>query len=285
MTLFSMTIMQGVFSYIGTTEEFRRFFGRHDKIGTPSRMALLSSILIRGKRRLERRKMRLIFIHGSGGHGDVWYYQKQHFLQADTPALPGHPQGKPYDSVEGYTNWLKEYIKARGYKDVVLAGHSLGSAIVITYALNYPQDLKGLILIGGGARLRVLPASLEELKAAINNPVPWQKTLPDRLKLVEPSIANMVIKKQIEIGPAVRLNDMLCCDKFDYIDKISQIKVPTLALCGSMDEMTPVKYTKFLASRIPGAKEVVIEGGTHFVFLEKPKEVNKAIEDFIKGLK
>lgn len=229
--------------------------------------------------------MQLVFIPGSGSPADVWHYQKLHFPQADTLSLPGHPQGKPCNSVEGYVGWLKDYIRSRGYSDVVLAGHSLGSGVAIVYALSYPQDLKGLILIGGGARLRVLPASIDELKTAIGNPIPWQKTLPDRLKLVEPSIANMVVKKQIEIGPAVRLNDMLCCDKFDYIEKISQIKVPTLVLCGSQDEMTPVKYTRFLAAKIPGAKEVVIEGGTHFVFLEKPDEVNRAIEEFINSLK
>jgi pimeloyl-ACP methyl ester carboxylesterase len=65
------------------------------------------------------------------------------------------------------------------------------------------------------------------------------------------------------------------------MDRIDQIKIPTLALCGDQDIMTPPKYSHFLAGRMPKAKAVVIEGGTHMVFAEKPDEVNRAIDDFI----
>ena len=43
----------------------------------------------------------------------------------------------------------------------IIAGHSLGGAIALTMALEYGDELGGLILIGTGARLRVLPATLE----------------------------------------------------------------------------------------------------------------------------
>jgi pimeloyl-ACP methyl ester carboxylesterase len=48
--------------------------------------------------------------------------------------------------------------------------------------------------------------------------------------------------------------------------------------------MTPPKYTKYLVDRIEGARAVIISGATHMVFAEKPEEVNKAIEDFLKSL-
>ncbi len=84
--------------------------------------------------------------------------------------------------------------------------------------------------------------------------------------------------------PPVFLNDMLCCDRFDIMDQVHEIKLPTLAICGSEDIMTPPKYTKYLASKIEGARYVIIEGGTHMVFAEQPEVVNKAIEDFLNGL-
>jgi pimeloyl-ACP methyl ester carboxylesterase len=49
--------------------------------------------------------------------------------------------------------------------------------------------------------------------------------------------------------------------------------------------MTPVKYANYLADKIAGSVMVVIDGGTHSVFLEKPKEVNQAIENFLAKLK
>jgi pimeloyl-ACP methyl ester carboxylesterase len=39
-----------------------------------------------------------------------------------------------------------------------------------------------------------------------------------------------------------------------------------------------------LANKIAAAKLVVIESGSHFVFMEKPEEVNRAIEEFLRGL-
>ena len=67
-------------------------------------------------------------------------------------------------------------------------------------------------------------------------------------------------------------------------DKVNAISLPTLLICGSEDEMTPVKYTNYLADKIEGAKQVIIPGSTHFVYMEKPSEVNQAIEEFLARL-
>jgi pimeloyl-ACP methyl ester carboxylesterase len=57
-----------------------------------------------------------------------------------------------------------------------------------------------------------------------------------------------------------------------------------LVICGTEDDMTPVKYSQYLANKIIGSRLVIMEGGTHHCFLEKPEEVNKVIEDFLKDL-
>jgi len=101
--------------------------------------------------------MRIIFVHGSGAYGDIWRYQTDYFPDSDAVNLPGHPNGQTLNSVEECADWLRKYIKGRGYKDVVLAGHSFGGAIALMYALRYPQELKGIIIIGSGARLRSSP--------------------------------------------------------------------------------------------------------------------------------
>jgi len=68
------------------------------------------------------------------------------------------------------------------------------------------------------------------------------------------------------------------------MDKVNQVAVPTLVICGTEDDMTPVKYSQYLVNKIIGAKLVVIEGGPHHCFLEKPLEVNRAIGKFLKSL-
>jgi pimeloyl-ACP methyl ester carboxylesterase len=48
--------------------------------------------------------------------------------------------------------------------------------------------------------------------------------------------------------------------------------------------MTPPKYSHYLVDNMKTARAVIIEGGTHFVFAEKPEQVNQAISDFLKTL-
>jgi len=229
--------------------------------------------------------MKLIFIHGAGNTGLVWHYQTEYFAASDAISLPGHPQGKPCTSVDDYAEWLHRYVQDRGYSQPVLVGHSMGGAVAQTYALKYPEDVKGLILVGTGARLRVMPDFLKLLEDGIDAPAEWLKNIVEPLySRVAPEVREKVINGVVNVGAAVQLNDFRCCDKFDIMDKVNQVAVPTLVICGTEDDMTPVKYSQYLVNKIIGAKLVVIEGGSHHCFLEKSLEVNRAIEKFLKSL-
>lgn len=229
--------------------------------------------------------MKLVFIHGSGACGDVWMLQKQHFTDADTPYLPGHPRGEICTSVEAYTDWLHGYFQEKEFTDVVLAGHSLGGGIALMHALKYPGDLKGIILIGSGARLRVLPLIIEMVGGKLDDTQGWIKEIIEPLHgTVDEKIRRSLLPRLVEVGPAAQLNDFHCCDKFDIMDKVGQIKLPTLCIVGDLDNMTPPKYSQYLAGKMPDCRVSIIEGGTHLAFLEKPAEVNRAIESFIKQI-
>lgn len=229
--------------------------------------------------------MKLVFIHGSGGVGECWYYQKRYFSGADAPDLPGHPAGKICTSMDEYADWLHSYISQRNYRDVVLAGHSLGGGIVLMYALKYPENLRAIIPIGSGARLRVLPLIIDAIKSKLDDPQGWLKDLVLPLYAsVSDELRNMLAPRFLEVGPAAQLNDFMCCDKFDIMDKIGMIGVPALAVVGDQDNMTPPKYSFYLANNMPNCKVAVIEGCGHLAFMEKPAEVNAAIDNFLKGL-
>ncbi len=229
--------------------------------------------------------MKLILIPGSGGTEEVWKYQIEYFPNAEAVNLPGHPDGELCTSIEDYTDWLWRYILKQGYSQPVLAGHSMGGAIVQMYALKYPKDVKGIVLIGTGARLRVAPQILSVVQEGIDNPSVWvENFLEVQFARIDAVMKKQVTNKALELGARVQLSDMLCCDKFDVMDKVHQIQVPTLILCGSEDEMTPPKYSYYLAGRINGSNLTMVDGGAHFVFAEKPEAVNQAIERFVNSL-
>ena len=228
--------------------------------------------------------MKLLFIPGSGGGKVAWIYQTEYFPDSEAIALPGHPEGEPCSSVDEYVVWLRDYVNRQGYQDVVLVGHSLGGAIAQLYGLNHGNELKALVLIGAGARLRVHPDRLAEVRQMVGNESAWRKNLEDTYSSAESKVRQAEINSRTQIGPAVLLNDFLCCDKFDIMDRVHNITLPTLVICGTEDVMTPVKYARYLVDKIGGATEVIIDGATHAVAKERPEEVNQAIERFLGGL-
>jgi pimeloyl-ACP methyl ester carboxylesterase len=59
--------------------------------------------------------------------------------------------------------------------------------------------------------------------------------------------------------------------------------MPTLILCGEDDVLTPVRYSRFLKEKIAGSELALVKAAGHMAMLEKPDEVNKAIEIFLEG--
>jgi pimeloyl-ACP methyl ester carboxylesterase len=229
--------------------------------------------------------MKLIFIHGSGANGNVWLLQKKRFPGADAPDLPGHPVGKACASVEEYSDWLHGYILENGYTDVVLAGHSLGGGIALMHAFKYPGDLKGIILVGSGGRLRVLPLIIDAISGRLNDPQGWMKELVEPLYgTVDAATLREILPGLAAVGPAAQLNDFRCCDKFDIMEKVPQIKLPAHCIVGELDNMTPPKYSQYLVKSMPDCGISIIEGGSHLCFLEKPRAVNDAIAAFLNHL-
>jgi pimeloyl-ACP methyl ester carboxylesterase len=229
--------------------------------------------------------MQLLFIHGSGATGSVWRYQLTAFADSIAIDLPGRPDGEFCTSIEGAVDWLKAYvdnhINNEGTTDLVLVGHSLGTAIALQYAIQHPDDLKGMVLIGGGARLRVHPDTLDFLERAIDEPDIFPQMFVDSWQQVPEDFSSDLRKEALALGPAVYLNDMKSCDAFDVIAHLPEISTPTLAITGTEDIMTPPKYAEFLRDRMTNCEAVFIDGGTHFVFGEFPAPVNDSIQGFL----
>ena len=231
--------------------------------------------------------MKLVFVHDAGSSSLSFYYQLRHFRNSKAIDLPGHPTGKPCTSIDGYVEWVRGFNTARRYKDVILCGHSMGGAIALRYALLYPEEIRGLILMGTGARLRVRPEYLELCRGSNSNGSysKWLEHQKDYYQGVESDIYQVLLRRAEEIGPEVELNDLLSCDRFDVMEEVRNIQLPTAIISGSDDEMTPVKYSDYLAQHIAGSQQEVIPGAQHFVQLQKYHQVNSKIEEFLASLK
>ena len=229
----------------------------------------------------------IIFIHGSGGNSNLWKHQlnkldgNSSIIAID---LPSHAQSDNFSdlSLELYVDVLKNLIDSLKLKEVMLAGHSLGGAVIQSYYFKYPEKVSALILIGTGARLRVSPFTFDLLK---NNFQEFLKSSPIRAFYQKTSkeTTDYYIKEVSKTDKAVIYNDFSICDKFDVMDKMNLIKIPCLIICGKDDKLTPPKYAIYFNDKIEQSKLVIINKAGHIVMLEKPEEVNQAITNFIEN--
>jgi len=228
-------------------------------------------------------KPTLIFIHGAGGSHRIWENQVESFGNAIAIDLPGHCAGIGKRAVDDYVQDVKRFCDEKDLRNVVLIGHSMGGAIVQKFALDHPEHLKALVLVSTGAKLRVNPIIFEAIKRNYAEAIELIREFEFSKKAAN-DIKGIVSQEMKNIGPEVVYGDFEACDRFSIIDRLKEIKTPTLIICALDDQLTPVKYSEYLKNNIPNSKLEVIADAGHMVMLEKPKEFNEKLEKFIKEL-
>lgn len=231
----------------------------------------------------------LIFIHGAGGTHLHWPPQvrrmpSQRILALD---LPGHGKsgGIGSQNIADYARAVVDFLDAAKLNAAVFVGHSMGSAIALTLALDFPKRVLGLGLVGSGARLRVSPAILENTAS--------EAMFPVAIKLINdaefgssasPRLKELAAARMAEIRPSVLHGDFLACNEFDVMPRLGEISVPTLILCGMDDILTPPRYAEYLRNNIPAARLITFPGAGHMVMLEQPEAVANALAEFADAI-
>ncbi|MBI3028695.1 MAG: alpha/beta hydrolase [Candidatus Rokubacteria bacterium] len=228
----------------------------------------------------------LCLIHGAGGNTLAWIRQLEGLADMARVValdLPGHGEsaGDGSRQIEDYARIVSGFIRAAGLGKVVLGGHSMGGGIAQTVALENPALCAGLVLVGTGARLRVLPRIFELLASDYAEGCAFITALGFGAAASQ-ALKDGATVAMLGTRPDVAIGDFMACDAFDVMDRVGAICLPALAICGEDDQLTPPKYAEFLAAKIPGARLLLVEQAGHFVQLEQPEIVNAGIRDFLE---
>jgi pimeloyl-ACP methyl ester carboxylesterase len=227
----------------------------------------------------------LVFVHGSGDSAKIW----AHVIEAlpDIPCvaldLPGHgawiDQPAPdAPSVADYAAYVRAEIERRGLAGARVVGHSLGGATALQLALDAPDVMSGIALVGTGARLRVLPdllaAAREQQTAALNRLAgfgfaPGHEQARERY-----------LREQEPVAPGALYRDLAACDAFDCRDELGRVTCPALIVVGTEDRLTPPKYATYLRDHLAQATLVEIPGAGHYLTYEAPEELAAALRDW-----
>ncbi len=223
----------------------------------------------------------IFYVHSSGSDAEQWKYQLE-TVGGYAIDLPNHGKSDKAEinSVDDYAYYVSEAIKQICGK-AVIAGHSLGGAVAQKVYLNYPETCMGLVLVGTGARLRVLPEILENLKTKPEKAV---ELILDMAFYRKENEYRKIREKYLRNSDVLYL-DLSVCDKFDLLNEYREsrikIDVPVLLVFGREDRLTPLKYGEFFRNHIPSSHLVVIDEASHMVMLEKPEEFNSALDSFL----
>ena len=216
-----------------------------------------------------------------------WSFQKGFFEKDFNPVfidLPGHGEsgGEGEEEIGRYADHVHSFLISLGLQKTILVGHSMGGAIAQTLAIAHPEVIKGIVLVGTGARLRVLPAVLDGIRKDFEETVKKIVRFAFSRK-ASPELIEGGIEYLMRCRPEVLYGDFLACDHFDLLERVKEIDLPTLILCGEEDELTPPGYSEFLHRQIQPSSLEILPGAGHMVMMESPEIFNRKVREFILG--
>ena len=205
--------------------------------------------------------MKLILIHGSGHKKESWekmisYMEnKKEILY---PNLSTILNGKE----ASYSNLYSQFVKYCNKIDekINLCGLSLGGILALNYALNFPEKVNSLILIG-------TPYKVPMVMFRIQNMI--FKFLPNSL------FESMAINKKdtFILGNSMK--------NLDFSNDVKNIKCKTLIICGKKDKAN-IKSAYYLSENIKNSQLKIMNNTGHIVNEENPRELSLIISNFIK---
>ena len=205
--------------------------------------------------------MRKILIHGSGHKAASWdkvisYMNNDKDILC--PNLSTILNGKEASYNNLYSSFAEYCNKLDG--KIELCGLSLGGILALNYAIEYPNKVEKLVLIG-------IPHKVPKVMFSIQNVI--FKFLPK--KIFETMAFNK--KDTFILGNTMK--------KLDFSNRVKNVKCPTLIICGEKDSSN-IKSAHYLAENIKNAKLEIMKNTGHIINEENPKELSELLTEFWK---
>jgi 3-oxoadipate enol-lactonase len=240
----------------------------------------------------------LVFLHGIGGAARAWRGQLDFFAgryRAMAWDMPGYGGSAPLPAVSIATlaDALQDFLREVGASKPILVGHSIGGMIVQQLLANSPGIARAVILAqtspafgkpDGDWQKEFIGARLGPLDRG-QTMVSLAPTLVRDLVGDNPDAGGMQLARDCmaAVPEATYRATMLALLGFDQRSALKNIAAPTLVLSGSRDKNAPAPMMAKMASYIPSAEYLELEGAGHLVNLERPDAFNAALDSFLKA--
>jgi 3-oxoadipate enol-lactonase len=240
----------------------------------------------------------LVVIHGwaSDGLSYLFQFPLAYHYRLILPDLRGHgrsPKPQTECTAEILASDVSRLLEKLAVEKAIICGGSLGGAVALQFALDYPQKVEALILVNTASTLSSIQEFFNGCIAVLSSPNPVEmlkqmvSSLPGMEEFSKSPVGSMYMESSIErlqqIEPKSLLEVTKGMVRFDVTDRLSEIKAPTLIIAGEKDSILPPSLSEEMYKRIAGSEYVTIstEHGTPFA---RPDEFNRVVRNYLKKI-
>lgn len=236
----------------------------------------------------------LVFIHGGVISSSEWNGQFEPFakhyqtIRYDVRGFgKSAPRTMPYSNVDDLYQLLR-FLKV---EKTYLVGGSMGGAIAVDFALEHPEMVDALVLVGpalGGWPYS--PAFAQRgyqiiLATVAEGPAKGADLWLDSYLIPAPQ--NLAARQQFRQLFIVDFHGFLAPWYLarplnpPALQRLSEVHVPTLIISGELEDPENLAVADTLATKISGARKITVSQAGHIVAMEKPAEFNRIVLDFL----
>ena len=247
----------------------------------------------------------LVMIMGFGGGLRGWYFQTRAFRKHYRVIIfDNRGIGKSAKATEPYTVstmagdalGLMDHL---GIEKAHVLGMSLGSLVAQEIAIEHPRRVLKLILACasiGEAQENDMHERMVKAFKVKEGPDGVDLSSVDFVEAMDTVVALSFNKRLYRtlltpmskiyvkmIGVDGHLRQIEAVMGYKTLDRLHRVTAPTLVMTGAEDKLLPPKYSEQIASLIPNAKLVKVEGGSHALNIEMRSRFNKEVLDFLQS--
>ena len=238
----------------------------------------------------------IVLVHGAGQDTTSWRYNAPHFAKSHMVValdLPGHGKSEvpapPISFTAEYARVVWGVIEELKLERPVLMGHSMGSGVCLTVALEHGKKIGGVVAVDGADRVvgvfaeeihdaylgssleLMLEMSMESFRSLCSKATPSERV-------------EEIAQDLLRIYPPVTAADTRAFSSFDISDRSGEIDAPVLLIAGADDFLVTPDMVKETALRIENSRVAILEGVGHFPHTEAPERFNEEVGRFLASL-
>ncbi|MBD3407827.1 MAG: alpha/beta fold hydrolase [Candidatus Lokiarchaeota archaeon] len=230
----------------------------------------------------------LVLVHGAGSYHVIWSIQIEKFAEKHRVIaidLTNHGLSDDNDSpadIDEYAREVAALVDYVGLDKYVLVGHSMGGGVVMSYGLQ--KDLfqpTAMVLVSTRPDLKIRNLAIGLVIEAIEDTFNLLRGRLSKHKSREYEIRSLEGEYK-EKRPKMMSRDLKACDVFDVTDRLPEIGVPILVVCGDEDNIMPVDEVQEYEILFPNAEIAIVRKSDHNPMVEQPNQFNDILADFLE---